>query len=954
MAAAAIAVVALFESSTAETPSNGVAPPGSRRIGTGDFERQIAPILLRHCGACHNESELAGGLSLLSHDAALRGGKSGEPAIKPGDLDNSYLVTRLVSGEMPPPGKGKPLAADELAAVKQWIEAGAPWPQGRVLDLFEVTTDTRAGRDWWSLKPPDRPSLPPVKNAGWVRTPIDAFTLAKLEEHGLAPAPDADRTTLIRRAKLDLLGLPPTPQEVQEFIDDKSPDAYEKLIDRLLASPHYGERWARHWLDVARFAESNGFEMNQPRPNAWPFRDYVIEAFNADKPYTQFIIEQLAGDQVGASLGTGFLVAGPYDAVKSPDIELTRMQRLAELDDIVSTTCTAFLGLTAGCAKCHDHKFDPIAQRDYYSLQAVFAGVQHGEREIETPRSKQNRKRRDEISREIVAAEREQRNIMARGEPPAQVVADPKQLKSKRMPVHPAGNVDRFAPVNAKFVRFTVRATNNLEPCIDELEIYSPGSEPRNVALASAGAVATASGVFQDGRVSIHQLAHINDGRYGNSWSWISNEPGRGWVQIELPEPTLIDRVEWARDREGAFNDRLPTSYTIEIATEPGKWQTVATSDDRSKYDPKKKADPRKPEDLPAENEKQFRELAAKIDSLKAELAKLKPQTAYVGSFSEPGEPTFRLNRGDPMQRREEVQPAAIEAVGKPLEVPRGASEGARRMALAKWIASDANPLTARVMVNRIWHYHFGQGLMRNPSDFGFNGGRPSHPELLDWLATEFMAGGWHPKQIHRLIMLSSTYRQSHRIDPRAAEIDGANTLLWRFPMHRLEAEPIRDSILAVSGALDLTMGGVGFDVFEPNDNYVKVYNPKQMFGPADWRRAIYISKPRMQFDGTFGAFDCPDSAQPVAKRNVSTTALQALNLLNAPFMIQQAEILAKRLEQDAPGDKAAQVQRAFQLAFGRPATVDEQKAAIELENTAGLAGVCRAILNSSELIYVP
>jgi hypothetical protein len=326
----------------------------------------------------------------------------------------------------------------------------------------------------------------------------------------------------------------------------------------------------------------------------------------------------------------------------------------------------------------------------------------------------------------------------------------------------------------------------------------------------------------------------------------------------------------------------------------------------------------------------------------------------YAGTFAEPKEPTYRLNRGDPMQRREEMAPGAIAAVGKPLAIESNAPEASRRLALARWIADEQNPLTARVMVNRIWHYHFGQGLMRNPSDFGFNGGRPSHPELLDWLATKFMAGGWRAKQIHRLIMLSSAYRQSNRIDSRAAEIDGTNSLLWHFRSRRLEAEPIRDSVLAISGALDMKMGGPGFDVFEPNDNYVKVYVPKQMFGPAEWRRAIYLSKPRMQFDATFGAFDCPDSAQPLAKRNSSTTAIQALNLLNAPFMTQQAELFAKRLERESPADAASQVKRAFWLAFGRPPDSDEEHSAVALLSKEGLPTLCRALLNANEFIYMP
>ena len=520
-----------------------------------DFDREVAPILLRHCTGCHNPSDRAGGLSLLSRDTAFGAGKSGEPAIKPGNLDESYVVTRIEAGEMPPRGKGKPLSDDQLATLKRWIESGAAWPPERVLSPFELTTETRAGRDWWSLRPPERPTIPSVRNARWVRTPVDAFILAKLEDRGLPPAAEADRATLLRRLKLDLLGLPPTPDEIQGFAADESPDAYEKLVDRMLASPQYGERWARHWLDLTRFAESSGYENNVARPNAWPFRDYVIESLNADKPYTQFIMEQLAGDQLGADVATSFLVAGPYDGVKSPDEELTRMQRVSELDDMLSTTATAFLGLTAGCAKCHDHKFDPISQHDYYALQGIFAGVQHGEREIDDPHANQRREQRAKINLQIAALERSKRAIAAKYQPLATAGDAVRSADSKRPAVHALANVDRIAPTIAKYVRFTIRATNKLEPCIDELEVYSAGDDSRNVALASAGAIATASGVYSEAKVPIHQLAHINDGLYGNANSWISNEPGRGWVRIELPKPMLIDRIEWARDREGVFND---------------------------------------------------------------------------------------------------------------------------------------------------------------------------------------------------------------------------------------------------------------------------------------------------------------------------------------------------------------------------------------------------------------
>ncbi len=474
--------------------------------------------------------------------------------------------------------------------------------------------------------------------------------------------------------------MPPTPEEIAAFVGDSAADAYEKLIDRFLASPEYGERWARHWLDVVRFAESNGFETNLARPNAWPYRDYVIAAFNSDKPYKDFIIEQLAGDRVGVDVATGFLVAGPWDNVTSPQLELTRLQRLAELDDMVSTTSTAFLGLSAGCAKCHDHKFDPITQHDYYSLAANFAGVKHGERPIETSESKEKQKRSAAIGRELATLDEDQRRLIAGVEPLA--VVGQQSATPHRGPVHPAGNVERFTPIMARFVRFTVRATNNLEPCIDELEIFSAEPESAQRGARLAGRHSTASGVFDEGKYPLHQLAHINDGRYGNPRSWISNQRGSGWVQIELPKPTLISRVEWARDRDGKFNDRLPTDYRIEVATTPNKWQMVASSADRALYAGAAKPAPPKIDDLPPNDAVRLCALMAKRESLEAELVKLPPPLAYLGKFVQPSEPTYLLNRGDPMQRREETPPGAIAAVGQPLKLTTDTPEAERRLVL--------------------------------------------------------------------------------------------------------------------------------------------------------------------------------------------------------------------------------------------------------------------------------
>ena len=829
-------------------------------------------------------------------------------------------------------------------------------------------------KEHWAFQPVVRPPVPKIGNRqSVIGNPIDAFIRAKLAEKNLATMPEADRVTLIRRVSFDLIGLPPTPEEVDAFIADKRSDAYAQLVEHLLASPRYGERWARHWLDVVRFAESDGFETNQPRPNAWPYRDYVIRAFNDDKPYDQFIREQLAGDALGADEATAFLVGGAVDRVKSPDPVLTAQQRADELHDMVSTTGSAFLGLTVGCARCHNHKFDPVTQVDYYSVAAVFSGVQHGERPLKATNDPERQARVEQLRSELtrLGKQLEGFELLAHAGTNA-----PARLRAA---VNARVNVERIAPVEARFVRFTVLATNGAEPCIDELETWTAEESPRNVALAGAGAKATSSGNYPGNPK--HKLEHLNDGRYGNDYSWISNEPGTGWVQLEFAQTFTVGKIVWGRDREEKFKDRLAVNYRLEVATEPGNWRVVASSADRKPFVPEAESELAYAADgLSPAAAAELKRLLARKRELESALKPLAAVPAvYAGKFTTPG-PTFRLHRGDPMQKREPVSPGAIAGFGGALKLPADTAEQARRSALAAWIADQRHPLTARVMVNRIWQHHFGEGIVSTPSDFGRNGARPSHPELLDWLASEFSARGWSVKAMQRLMVTSATYRQAgsassgeraeivgqsgaamteHRIlNPEyfrlAAATDAANRLLWRFPARRLEAEPLRDAILAVSGKLDLTMGGPGFDLFEPNGNYVKVYNSRRDFGPAEFRRMVYQSKPRMQLDDTFGAFDCPDAGQIAPRRTRSTTPLQALNLLNSRFLIQQAGFFAERLERECGPDAVAQARRAFKLAFARAPDGAEAGAAERLIREHGLPVFCRALLSANEFIYAP
>ncbi|WP_337175978.1 PSD1 and planctomycete cytochrome C domain-containing protein [Paludisphaera sp.] len=897
-------------------------------------------VLAASCVRCHAADSHKGGLDLSTRATALEGGDSGE-AFDPGNPDESLIIEKVIAGEMPPK---TPLKPEEIEALRAWVEAGATY-------AAEPLGPPRAGADWWSLRPIVAAAPPRVDPAdmGRIRTPVDRFILARLREAGLSPSPEADRASLVRRLSFDLIGLPPTPEEVAAFVADPDPLAYEKLVDRLLASPHYGERWGRHWLDVVRFGESHGYETNMPRPDAWPYRDYVVRAFNRDTPFPRFVAEQLAADALPpgdegdddwlVQAATGFLVGGTHDIVANQAPEGMKQQRADDLDDVITATATAFLGLTVNCARCHDHKFDPISQKDYYGMQAVFAGVDHGSREVDAQDVAERRARAAVVRSEIARIDLE----LDRGEPLARPDAD----APSRPMVSPRRNVERFAPVKARMVRMTILATADpIEPCIDELEVYSAGDEPRNVALASAGGRASASSEYPG--AAIHKIVHLNDGLLGNGRSWISHSPGRGVATVEWPEAVEIDRVVWGRDREGTYQDRLPIHYIVEAAEAPEDWRVVATSIDRAPYGVAgAEAAPADPETAALRRRKA---------ELEAELANLGDKiSVYAGMFNQPG-PTHLLRRGDPMQPGVEVEPAALSAIkpGWSWEASPGAPESERRLALARWIGDPSNPLPARVMVNRLWHYHFGRGIVATPSDFGFNGGEPSHPELLDWLASRYIAEGWRLKPIHRLMVLSAAYRQSSRIDPKAREVDAQNRLVWRVSPRRLEAEAVRDAILVASGQLDDRMGGPGYNIWEENSNYVAIYKPRAELGADAFRRMIYQFKPRSQQDPTFGSFDCPDAALVAPRRNTSTTALQALDLLNSGFVVQQAEAFARRVAAEAGPDPEKQVERAFALALSRPPSSTERAAGAALIRSHGGPTFCRALYNVNEFVYAP
>lgn len=901
----------------------------SRAHAEVSFEDDIQPILNAHCVDCHGPDKQKSKLRLDSPEGILKGGDSGEPVYVAGDSANSHLI-KLITGADPEeimPPKGERLSQEQIRKLRLWIDEGAPLPG------IANSNTPKIESEHWSFQPVKRP-VPPFEG-----NEVDAFVQANLKEHGLTFSSRADKAALIRRLYLIALGLPPTPNEVEAFVEDTGSNAYEKLVESVLESPRYGERWARHWLDVVRYADSNGFETNRERKTAYHYRDYVINAFNDDKPYDQFIIEQIAGDAVGADVATGFLVAGPYDIVKSPDINLTLMQRQDELADMVNTTGTAFLGLTLGCARCHNHKFDPILQKDYYSMQAVFAGVTHGERAMNIPK--------DQRAAEKIATLEAQQSPLEKELKKLRAIAQAKGASADAKPLRPAvtfqRNEESFSPSKAQFVRFTIKASSGAEPCIDELEIYDTNG--KNVALT---ATPTASGTLKG--YPIHKLVHINDGRLGNNHSWISDSPGSGWIKLALAQPQTVERAVWARDRTGVVKDRLATDYVIEASLDGKAWKVIASSTDREPFNGN--SDPNAfVAKLNQAQATRAKVLIAKSNRLASEIKDLRDgPTAWLANFSKPPL-THRLYRGEPMQKREVVAPDALTVTGS-LGMALDEAEQQRRLKLARWIASKDNPLTARVMVNRLWHYIFGTGIAETPSDLGVNGISPSNPALLDWLADEFMTSGWSIKHMQRLILLSHTFQQSSRPREDAISIDAGAKYLWRFPPRRLEAEAIRDSMLAVSGALDLSLGGPGFYLQRVQVENVMHYFPKEEFGPAEFRRMVYLFKIRQEQDAVFGSFDCPDGNQVIPKRSRSNTPLQALNLFNSAFVLQQADILATRLKEER-SDTASRVERAFKLVFGRQADAFELETSSEMIESEGLHAFCRALYNTSEFLFV-
>ena len=746
-----------------------VAPLGAESTAVD----KAAPALLdAKCNACHGAAQMSG-LDLRARASMLKGGKRG-PAVIPGNAEGSLLYQAVRhEGELKmPAGKGA-LTAAEISLLREWINGGAPWD----------TAAPKAASNWWAFRKPVRPPLPRA-----AKNPIDAFIAAKLEENHLQPAPPADRRTLARRAYFDLHGLPPTPEQIEQFVNDKSPDAYEKLIDRLLDSPRYGERWGRYWLDLVRYADTSGFETDHFFITAWRYRDYVIKAFNTDKPYNTFVQEQIAADElwstsmdlegtlklpkekeenVNRRIGTSLFTLGSFPIEFTYYGDQFRAEWAA---DAVDTVGGAFLGLTVGCARCHDHKFDPISQRDYYRMTALFSG-----------------------------------------------------------------SVEREIPL---------------------VSLFDIQTASRNFPLLAQAEV-------------LKRMARSQRGKQGRE----------------------------------ALLQKLGEAYL------------------------------RAPEHYPVAN---------------------------VLAHEEVVPDTYILNKGDFRQRKEKVEPGFLSALppGPEIREPKDVLfVPQRRKALALWLTSPENPLPARVMVNRIWQHHFGEGIVRTPNDFGRQGEAPTHPKLLDWLAVEFAERGWSIKQMHRLIMLSDTYRASSVASEESVRRDPENRYLSRMNRHRLDGDAIRDNILAVAGTLNLKMGGVGVIPPLTREEILAARMPQLWPANPDpsehVRRSIYLQMKRSLTLPMLQIFDAPDTALSCPRRETSTVAPQALALMNGEFTNAQAEKFAARIQKAAGEDAEAQVEAGWRLAFGRPPAAEERRTAVEYLRRNSLPRLCLLLFNMSEFIYV-
>lgn len=880
------------------------------------FEKSVRPLLVKHCYECHSGREANGGLLLDTRDGVLKGGDTGA-AIVPGKPNQSRLIeaVRYKNPDLQMPPKNR-LTAAEVETLEKWIARGAPDPRKAAEGggaPKPVGMSIENGREFWSFQPVTNPVVPEVRQRDWVRTPIDAFLLAKLEANGLQPAPRADKRTLIRRVTFDLIGLPPTPQEVEAFLADESPEAYRNLVERLLKSPGYGIRWGRHWLDVARYADSNGLDENLAFGNAWRYRDYVVNAFNNDKPFDRFVIEQLAGDLVPEAnqetkTATGFLVLGAK-VLAEPDREKLEMDTI---DEQLDTTGKAFLGMTLGCVRCHDHKFDPIKQSDYYALGAIFKST------------------KTFADSNTGAIKHWHEHSFATDEELAKLKEIDKLIAEKKA----AASTWRNQATDKLRSAARAKATEYL--------VAAAGFDP-DMPLTQVEAIAKPLGLHP--RILHHcrlHLAYHRDDPFFGRWHELAASGDVAGIERHFrslfaeaetalaaarkanPKATKLDdpRLELAR---AALHD---TSGFLAVPPKPEFAFDAATLAEYNRLSEEARIVESQAADAPSA-------MGVADGTVRTELA-----IHIRGSHRSLGKTVAR--EFPEVMRTSSVRP-----------ILRVNQSG--RLELAQWLASTQHPLTARVFVNRVWRWHFGAGIVTSTENFGSLGDRPSHPELLDWLARHFMENGWSTKELHRLILASSAYQMAstHPSEAAAIPVDPENRLLWKFRLQRLDAEQIRDAVLAVSGRLDESLGGKSIPL--RNRQFVFDHTSIDHTKYDSLRRAIYLPVVRNNLYSLFEQFDFPDPTMPTGHRNSTVVAPQALLMMNSELVMDSADELARRLLEH-PGDDATRIRMAYERAFGRPPTESESRRAMSFvqdKQKQSWSLFCQSLLASNEFVFV-
>lgn len=814
-----------------------------------DFEKEVAPILINNCLECHHHGKASGGLRLGVADDLRKGGDSGA-VIQTEEGGKSLLIERVEAGEMPPQDQHqrRALTEHEIAVLKAWIHSGAEWPKNRELGLHEQTVKTDEAREFWAYRPIRRPPVPQIPGRRADANPIDAFIDQKLIEAGIEPGSIASPRQLLRRAWMDVVGLPPSLKEQDQYVASSGPDAYQQLIDRLLADRGYGERWARYWLDLVRYADSNGYERDGPKPSVWRYRDYVIDSLNRDKPYDRFVMEQIAGDEledrsVETVIATGFHALGAWQDEVDP-LEAPQY-RADELDDMLRTTSQTFLAVTIGCARCHNHKFDPFSMVDYYSLSAIISPL-----------------KRPNVGRE----DRDK----------------------------PAGSLAQL------------KAVEDRDRRIGELH------------------------------------REIADLRKLTESEWLASG------KSQLP----VDVVDAFRAPESA---RTPAQVEL-VKSNASKWQAeVAAS-------------------MPTERTQKIASVEQSIQSLRQQVPDL-PRAYFQFEDSANPLPTFLLLSGRASNPGPEMKPAVpvVLTSSQPSFAPLPSGTSGRRIALAQWIVDPSNPLTARVIVNRVWQHHFGEGIVATPSDFGHIGARPTHPELLDWMADWFVHDAkWSLKKLHRLIMTSEAYQRTSSVTAQQQERDPENKLLARFPHRRLDVEAIRDSMLEVSGKINRQMYGpavylpIAASVIEAHTDKEAAW--KNSPEPDIYRRTIYAYVKRTLLVPMLEVLDLCDTTNSTEKRSITSIAPQALALYNGDFVNSQAAFFADRVISEVGNDPVQQIDRIYRLALCRSPTDVEREAMIQFltdesqsmasrpepeAKRLALVQVCRVVLNLNEFVYV-